>query len=340
MKPPKLGVDIKVGEIKDAIFQVVSEGLAQFISHYEGIISATTLSRRGADSIAADARQTIADKWTVIRKLICLPMEQLEEKMISTACENLYADAFQYPGKRRGKALQPADIEMLKREEFFDRWNTEPGSSTFLLTGHNFDQFGKGVGLCWLSSATIAIRQNVAEEGKILFYSACRDETSKRTTTREPFSNILSSFVCQVLLWDEKFFETSFTYVEQELKDPAWTSPSVGERHLIQCDLLIWLLNSWMGSTRIYMIIDRLDKFDGEPDDNPYDLIHEILYIVSKTTSDVKVVITADSLVWRDTDKEINSQWKNWRGDPDLTWGKISSIYSRTRWHQPEIGRA
>jgi hypothetical protein len=340
MKPPKLGVDIKVGEIKDAIFQVVSEGLAQFISHYEGILSTTTLSRRGADSFAADARQGIADKWTVIGKLICLPIEQLEEKMISTACKNLYADAFQYPGKRRRKALQPADIEMLKREEFFDQWNKEPGSSTLLLTGHNFDQFGKDAGLCWLSSATINIRQDVAEEGQILFYSACRDETSKRIITREPFSNIMSSFVYQVLQWDEMFFEKSFTYVEQELKDQAWTSPSVEKRHRIQGDLLIWLLNSWTESTRIYMIIDRLDKFHGEPDDNPYDLIYEILRIVSKMTCKVKVVITADSLVWGDSDKEINSQWKNWRGDPELTWAKIASIYSRARWHQPEIGRA
>lgn len=318
-----------MGEIKDAIFQVVSEGLAQFISHYEGILLATPLPRQVIDSTAADARQRIADKWTIIRKLIGLPMEQLEENMISTACENLYADAFKYPGKRRGKALQPADIGILKREGLFDQWNEGPCSSTLLLTGHNFDQFGKGAGLCWLSPATVTIKQNVAKDGQILFYSACRDENSKRTLTREPFSNILSSFACQVLQWDEKFFEKSFTYAEQELKDPAWTSPSVGERHRIQCDLLISLLNSWTGSTRIYMIIDRIDKFDGQPDDNPYDLIREILRIVSKTTCKVKVVITADSLVWRDSDKEIVSRWRDWRGDPELTWTKIASIYSQ-----------
>jgi hypothetical protein len=332
-------VDVKVSEIKDAIFQVVSEGLAQFSSHYEGILPATTLPGQATDSFAANARQGIADKWTIIRKLIGLPMEQLEEKIISTACEKLYADVFKYPGKRRGKALQQADIEMLKREKLFDQWNEESGSSTLLLTGHNFDQFGKGVGLCWLSSAALIIKQNVVNEGQILFYSACRDEDSKRRLTREPFSNILSSFVCQIVQWDEKFFEKSFKHVEQELQDPAWTSPSVAKRHQIQCDLLISLLNSWTGSTRIYLIIDRLDKFDGAFDGNPYDLIREILCIVSKTACEVKVVITADSLVWRDGDTEIISQWKDWRGDPELKSDKIAPIYLHTRWHQPEIRR-
>lgn len=232
----------------------------------------------------------------MILKLIGLPIEQLEENLIFTACERLYSDAFHHPGKRRRKFLQLANLELLKRQGFLNQWNKGPDSSTLLLTGHNFDQFGKGVGLCRLSSATINIKRHVANEDRILFYSPCRDEISKRTVTREPFSNILNSFVHQALKWDEKFFEKSFSYVEQELKDSAWTSSSVEKKHRIQCDLLIWLLNSWSESTRIFMIIDRLDKFDAGPDDNPYDLIYEILRIISRTTGTVKLVITADSL--------------------------------------------
>jgi hypothetical protein len=38
VKPPTLGVDKVVNDIKEAIFQVAAEGLAQFISHYEGIL--------------------------------------------------------------------------------------------------------------------------------------------------------------------------------------------------------------------------------------------------------------------------------------------------------------
>lgn len=298
------------------------------------------LSHQITNNSAANARQGIADKWTVIQKLIGLPIDQLNEKMLSKACEDLYADAFEYPGTRRGKALQQADIDMLKREVSFCQWNEESGPSTLLLTGHNFDQFGKGVGLCWLSSAALAIKQNIGNGDRVLFYSACRDEDSRRTPAREPFSNILSSFICQCLQWDERFFEKSFKQVEQELKDPVWRSKSVEDRHHIQRDLLISLLNSWTGSRAIYMIIDRLDKIDSDPDDNLYDLIREILLIVSKTTCAIKLVITADSLHWESGDKEIKSRWKDWRGDPDLAWDKVASIHSHVRWHQPEIGRS
>lgn len=259
--------------------------------------------------------------------------------MISTACETLYTDVFKYPGKRRGRVLQCADLELLKNEPSFTQWTNEFGSSTLLLTGNNYDQFGKGVGLCWLSTAALAIKQNVETEGLVLFHSACRSENSKRIQSRESFSNILNSFVCQILQWDETFFEKVCTRVEQELKDPTWTSPSPAKRHRIQGDLLISLLNSWTGSKTIYMIIDRLDKFDGEPDDNPYDLIREILRIISKTACTIKLVIIADSLVWGDDNKEIMAQWKDLRGDPELTWARISSIYTRVRWHQPQIGR-
>lgn len=38
-RPPKLGIDIKVAEIKDAIFQVTCEGHVQLLSRYEGMRS-------------------------------------------------------------------------------------------------------------------------------------------------------------------------------------------------------------------------------------------------------------------------------------------------------------
>lgn len=58
---PKLGVDIKVGEIKDAIFQVTSEGLAQCISHYEGMSPSLH-----SDLAVLIALQSLRDKvlWT------------------------------------------------------------------------------------------------------------------------------------------------------------------------------------------------------------------------------------------------------------------------------------
>lgn len=308
------------------------------LSHTMKVHSRLTYSNgHSTDSSPAKARQGVADNWTIVRKLVGLPQEQVEEKIISAACESLYADAFKYPEKRLGRTLQEADIELLRKENLFDRWNDEPGCSTLLLTGHNFDQFGKGVGMCWLSSAALVIKKNVIGQGQILFYSGCRNEDSKRSFAREPFSNILSSFVCQIVQWDENFFEKSFKQVQQEVEDPAWTSPSAEARHQVQSDLLISLLNSWTKSTRVYLIIDRLDKFGGESDDNLYDLIREILRIISNTTLEIKLLIIADSLIWGDDDKQAMSQWKDWRGDPDLKWDKISSLHLRTRWHQPEI---
>ena len=225
---------------------------------------------------------------------------------------------------------------MLRKEALFDRWHGDPCSSLLLLTGENFDNYEKGSGLCWLSSATLDLVEHLLKDSQVLFYSGCRDEGSRWAEVKETIANIFASFVFQILKWDEEFFLEYFKTVEQRLNNPGWKSTELEERLRSRTDLVVFLLNSWTKSKRIYFVIDRIDKFGHGPDDTPEDLIEEILQVVGGINHEVKVFIVASSLICLGTDDKINMQRTIWHAKPGLTIDK-ERIFGRGGWRQREV---
>jgi hypothetical protein len=287
---------------------------------------------------AEKERQAVCDCWTTISENIGLRTEELEQKIIIKSCQSLYRDAFKVSARKRGKdkLLQQADVNLLRKEVLFDRWHDDPRSSLLLLTGENFDNYETGSGLCWLSSATLDLVEHLLKDWQVLFYSGCRDEDSRWAEVKETIANIFTSFVFQILKWDEEFFMTHFKTVEQRLKNPSWKSTELEEQLRNRTDLVIFLLNSWTKSERIYFVIDRIDKFGHGPDDTPEDLIEEILRVVGRINHEVKVFIVASSLICLGTDDKINMQRTIWHAKPDLAIDK-GRIFSRGGWHQREM---
>lgn len=262
-------------------------------------------------------------------------IENLEQEKILQACQNLYADAFAVSVRRgsKGILLQQADVHLLRQDDYFDRWHDDPQSSLLLLTGENFDNYNKGSGLCWLSCATLSVVKHLPIDSQVLFYSGCRDEDSRWPSQKETIGNIFTSFVFQILQWDKAFFLEHYKTVEQTLKRPTWRSTEREVKLQQRIDLMISLLDSWTRSKRIYMVIDRIDKFEHEPEDTPEDLIEEILAAVGKMNREVKVFIVGSSLTCLNSDEKLNTQRRIWHRKSDLTIFK-DRIYGRGGWRQ------
>lgn len=130
--------------------------------------------------------------------------------------------------------------------------------------------------------------------------------------------------------------------VELELDKVASISDSGAQNLQIGSDLVESLLTSWTKPKRVYLIIDRIDLFDGGPDFDTLDLIEQILKVISKVKAEVKVCIVACSLtcVGLDRDDKVNEQWKTWRSLPEnqeIGLDKLVPVF-KAGWHQQERG--
>lgn len=110
-------------------------------------------------------------------------------------CKALHANAFEKSVRKKGtKQLQQISLGLLTDLRLFKPSEENTRSSVLVLSGSNFDLYETGLYLCWLSPVTTEIaevyrsRQRSEGTSRVLFHSACSDQTSRIGNRKESFN--------------------------------------------------------------------------------------------------------------------------------------------------------
>ncbi|KAL8709242.1 MAG: hypothetical protein Q9220_005985 [cf. Caloplaca sp. 1 TL-2023] len=328
-RPPKLAFEVKADEIKKAIFEVVSEANACLIYN---------LAKQEEERKKMKAQQE-EDQIAHIARNFGISRELADADRMIKQCKALHANAFaEAPRRKRSKRLQQISLDLLKDGHASLSSGQNAGSSALVLSGLNYDMYDSGYGLCWLSPITTEIaelyqsKQQPEGMGKLLFHSACKDESSRFSTQKEPFDLLLSLFIIQVLLWNNDYFSKHRQFVEDNLKGDTQS----------KIRMLQTLLKGWTHPDGICIIVDRLDRIAFPDDDDELsrdgvtDLLETILETVSAASCNVKLVVTVKSSAWPCVTKtaDLEERWKIWSRRIDL---QRYSLSCKVHWNQPEI---
>ncbi|KAL8854295.1 MAG: hypothetical protein Q9221_001009 [Calogaya cf. arnoldii] len=329
-RPPKLGIDIKANEIKKAIHEVDSESIALLIQDHA----------REKEIRKRERDQERNDQLAHIARLLGSSLELSDAGKMIDQCKALHANAFAKAVRKRAtKQLQQISIGLLHDFHLFEPSMKKTESSVLVLSGLNFDCYDTGDHLCWLSPVTTEIAEkcqmNQRSEGKcrLLFHSACSDQTSRYREKKELIDVCLSRFVLQLLLSDDDFLPKHRQSIEDDIKDSS--------RH--RSETMQLLLEGCHRTDEVCIIIDRLDHIAPTPDDNDSvdkdyvsDVLESILKIVSTASCKISIIVTIDASKWPQvrTDSDFESKWKIWKRRNTL---KNFSPLFKIDWQQPEV---
>ncbi|KAI4104301.1 MAG: hypothetical protein LQ339_003920 [Xanthoria mediterranea] len=329
-RPPKLGIDIKANEIKKAIHEVDSESIALLIQDYA----------RDRKDRQRDRDQKRNDQSDHIARLLGSSLELADADKMIDRCQSLHAHAFAKPIRRKGpKHFQQISTRLLQDFQLYWPSLDSTKSSVLVLSGSNFDLYDTGKNLCWLSPVTTEIAKEYPKiprsEGKcrLLFHSACSDQTSRFSGTREPIDVCVCRFIIQLLLSDDDFFSKHRQSIEDDFKDSSRGRSDTMKRLLAGCH----------PTEEVCIIIDRLDKIapvpdDSDSDDDDYvsDVLESVLKIVSTASCAIRLVVTVDGSQWPGVrnDSDFESKWKLWDRDHRL---QDFSRLCKLNWRQPEL---
>lgn len=327
-RPPKLGIDVKADEIKKSIYEVVSEGSALLV-HTVAKQNSTLMNRWV---------QERDDQINHIARLLGINREVADPDRMIAQCKELHANAFSQSVRKKGtKHLQQISLEFLNTLELYNPPEEIVESSALIISGKNFDTYETGLYLCWLSPITTELAETYRSTqmsrrgGRVLFHSACSNQSSRFSKMKEPFDICLSLFIIQILLWDEEYFSQT----RQTIEDDIMNSDSS------RMQIFRTLLSGWRESDDVCLIIDRLDRIApgcdmGSDEDDVSNLLEAILDIISAASCKIRLIVTIDASGWPQVrnDAEMEARWNIWRRRIDLQ--RFTPLF-KIDWQQPEI---
>ncbi|KAL8750952.1 MAG: hypothetical protein Q9199_006741 [Rusavskia elegans] len=328
-RPPKLGIDVKANEIKKAIHEVDSESIALLIQDYT----------REKEVRKRERDQERMDQSAHIARVLGSSLELSDAGKMIDQCKALHANAFAKAVRRKGtKYLQQISIGLLQDLHLYEPFLKPTESSVLVLSGSNFDRYDTGDYLCWLSPVSTEIAEkyplNQRSEGKcrLLFHSACSDQTSRFSGKKELIDVCLSRFIIQLLLSDDNFFSKHRQSIEDDIKDSS--------RH--RSETMQLLLEGCHRTDEVCIIIDRLDHIAPISDDCDLDedyvsdLLESVLKIVSTASCTIRLIVTIDASRWPQVrrDSDFETKWKIWKRRNTLE--KFSPLF-KIDWQQPEL---
>ncbi|KAI4256876.1 MAG: hypothetical protein L6R42_005972 [Xanthoria sp. 1 TBL-2021] len=278
------------------------------------------------------------DQSAHIARVLGSSLELSDAGKMIDQCKALHANAFAKAVRRKGtKYLQQISIGLLQDLHLYEPFLRPTESSVLVLSGSNFDRYDTGDYLCWLSPVSTEIAEkyplNQRSEGKcrLLFHSACSDQTSRFSGKKELIDVCLSRFIIQLLLSDDNFFSKHRQSIEDDIKDSS--------RH--RSETMQLLLEGCHRTDEVCIIIDRLDHIapisdDCDLDEDYVSDLLEHLKIVSTASCTIRLIVTIDASRWPQVrrDSDFETKWKIWKRRNTLE--KFSPLF-KIDWQQPEL---
>ena len=186
--------------------------------------------------------------------------------------------------------------------------------------------------LCWLSPITTELAEQLIATSKVLFFSACQDEASRRSTKKGLLADCFSNFILQMLHWSSDFVDQNLQSVCDDMEDGVPERKKTLKRLLEACKCF----------DQVYIIIDRLDRITApnDDDDNSYEdsvgkVLEAILETVCAASCKVRLIITIHADKWPgvQNDADMVRRWKIWKGQLPL---EHYSMFCKIGWKQLE----
>ena len=256
----------------------------------------------------------------------------MDPDKVTAKCKKLHTDAFATSVRlKASKKLQQISLELIRDSNFYKEWNEATESSVLILSGSNFDLYETGLHLCWLSPITTELAEPLLATSKVLFFSACQDEASRRSTKKGLLADCFSNFILQMLHWDTDYVDRNLQSVSDDMSDSVPPRKDTLKRLLEACNCF----------DQVYIIIDRLDRITApDDDDDPYEdsvgkVLEAILETVCAASCKVRLMITIHADRWHgvDNDADMDSRWKIWKGQLPL---ERYSMFCKIGWKQLE----
>lgn len=161
---------------------------------------------------------------------------------------------------QRREQRHPAQMSwtLLTSDTAFSNWLERAGSAILLLGGSNWLDYAS-IQLNWMSFASVLVVESVASSSNVLSFFCQTDYTITRRK-RQSFSHVVCSLVYQLV---EQHLERLWPLREDiadALKSPKWQDADCATAYETMAQLLIQLFAALEKSTKITIVIDRLDQ--------------------------------------------------------------------------------
>ena len=188
-----------------------------------------------------------------------------------------------------------------------------------------------GFQLCWLSPITTELAEPLLATSQVLFFSACQDEASRRSTKKGLLADCFSSLISQMLHWNNDYVDRILQSVCDDMEDSVPPGTCTLKRLLEACNCF----------DQVYIVIDRLDRItapDDDDDDPNEDSVGKALEAVLETVCAASCrvrLITTIHGNWPgvQNDADMDRRWKIWKGQLPL---EHYSMFCKIGWKQSE----
>lgn len=267
----------------------------------------------------ADAERNLhASQIKELQSCLRVADDETDTSKLLASAEKLLKDSFALSRRRAGLRnlnLQQITLEELEGQNEYVCWKEKPESAILVLSGYNFDNSTSGSGLCWLSPAALQVAATLPR--KSFAYYTARKELG--FTAGSP-STALSSLAIQLLSADNDLCAREHASIIRETKPHGNDIPMEKSAKL---------LKETIGSSTqssIHIILDRVDLF---PENQQHDLLLELVRIVRHSRNVIKILVVADSLIWRNYECLLSMSQGGF-----LVHSSENILFLKLRWHQ------